>query len=198
MVLFNPSFSHNEGQYYINQDRSFGRVVADVMLDVMTAWMTESSMKLWVRIWLFFLMTGCLLPLAFLPHPFAITNLVGVLVILPLNGRELARVRGINKNMGWPHVLGWAPVMIVNILCLTTDSIGSDGQLTWENAGDDAYEKARYVAIVYNTVILGISILFDAADTIFYYGFGKTNIERSRWTTDQLELNDKDVDNTEH
>ncbi|CAB9496235.1 expressed unknown protein [Seminavis robusta] len=188
MALYNPSLSHHENQYYVDQNRSSLQAIADVFCDCATVWLTESSLKLWIRVWLCLLMLGCMSPLAFLPHPFAVINLVGMMVILVLNGRELIRVRGVNKNMGWQHIVGWMPVLLVNIICLTTDSIGDDGMLTWEAARDDSYKKARYVVIVYNTITLGISVLFDAVDTILYYRYDKTNIDRSQWTTSKLVL----------
>ena len=187
MKLYDPLLSHDENAYAVNQDRSWFLKVYHAFLDVMTVWMFQSGLKLWVRLWLCILFMGGMLPFAFLPHPFAIANAVAMVVILILNGAELFRVRGVNKNMGWQHVVSWTPVMIVNILSLTGDSIGNDGQLTWDNAGDDTYERARFVAVILNTVILGISILFDAWDTVLYYHFGKTQIERSQWTTNQLE-----------
>ena len=52
--------------------------------------------------------------------PFAITHAVACWVIINLNGKELVRVRGTNKNMGWPHVICWIPVLIVNILTLSS------------------------------------------------------------------------------
>ena len=71
---------------------------------------------------------------------------------------------------------------------MTTDLI-DDEKLTWDNAGDDAYEKARYVAVLYNTAIMGISLLFDINDAYQYHVCGNQNISRSRWTTDQLQKN---------
>lgn len=185
-MFYNPSLRHKENEYYVDPDRSFVTMFVDAFWDLLTICFAESALKPWIRLWLCFLCTGCLSPLAFLPHPYAITNLVAMAVILAGNGKEVARVRGVNKNMGWPHIVGWLPVMVVNILCLTTDSIGSEGKISWDNAGDDNYEKARFVALVYNTVTLGISILFDTMDTHMYYAQGKTIIERSKWTTDQL------------
>lgn len=188
MVLYNPSLSHQEGQYTVDTSQSNAAHLAfQAAQDVLFAWLTESGLKVWVRVWLLVLMMGTMSPLAFLPHPFAIANLVAVVVILVLNGRELIRVRGLNKNMGWQHIVGWTPVMIVNILCLTTDWIDNE-QLTWDNAGSDAYEQARYVVILLNTITSGISMMFDFVDTILYHVYGRTNIERSKWTTDQLKL----------
>merc|ERR1712150_405459 len=158
--------------------------MGDTTWDVMTLLFGTSGLKLWIRVWLVFLICGVMAPLAFLPHPFAITNLAGAVIIFVLNGRELVRVRGVNKNMGWPHFVGWIPVLIVNILCLATDAI--DGQqLTWDNASD-AYEQARLVVVWYNTIALAISCAFDVVDTVWYYGSGKTDIERSQWTMRQL------------
>ena len=152
MTLYNPSLCHDEGQYVVDQNRSAIQTFVDTFWDFLTVWLGESSLKLWVRIWLVFLLVGCMSPMAFLPHPFAITNVLGAfLLILVLNGREFVRIRGVNKNMGWPHVLAWTPVMAVNVLCLTTDLIDGE-RLTWENAGDNVYYKARYVAVIYNTV----------------------------------------------
>lgn len=186
MVFYNPSLSHNEGEYLVdNGSLSTPYLVFRAVQDVMTVLLGESSLKIWVRVWLTVLMIGTMSPLAFLPHPYAITNLVGMCIIMTLNGRELLRVRGVNKNMGWQHIVGWTPVMVVNILCLSTDWI-DDEQLTWNNAGDNAYEQARFVFVVLNTTTSGISILFDFVDTILYHIYGQTSIERSQWTTDQL------------
>lgn len=169
----------------IPANRSAFQVVGDAVMDFVTAWLAESSLKIWIRIWLCFLLAGCMAPLAFLPHPFAITNLVAMIPILVFNGRELARVRGLNKNMGWPHIVGWVPVLFVNVLALTTDRIGGE-LMSWENANGNAYQQARVVVVWANSVILGISCAFDAVDTYLYYVKGETTIERSKWTTDQL------------
>lgn len=96
-----PELRDETGDAYAieNGDKVLAQQVYNACGDVMTAWLGESSLKNWIRVWLCFLMLGCLCPLAFLPHPFAITNLVGMVVILVGNGRELIRVRGLNKNM---------------------------------------------------------------------------------------------------
>jgi hypothetical protein len=133
-----------------------------------------------------FLCFGCILPLGFFPHPFAITNAVALVFIAIFNGKEVARVRGVNKKMGWPHVVAWVPVLVVNILSLSTDLIGDQQQLTWDNAGESTYQRARYVVIWINTITLFISCLFDIVDTVQYYFAGARTIDRSRWTTNQL------------
>jgi hypothetical protein len=132
------------------------------------------------------LIVAVLSPFAFLPHPFAFSHLVGMVVIILLNGREMVRVRGLNKNMGWPHVIGLVPTIVVGILSLTTDSIGKGGKLTWEAAGDHTYKQARFVLVWYTIVVFVICLLFDIVDTVLYYKYGKTTIERSAWTTRQL------------
>jgi hypothetical protein len=196
MVLYNTSLSHKENEYNIVVDENIATLglIVRAVQDVFTVWMGESSLKLWVRGWLLFLSMGVMSPLAFLPHPFAITNVVGMAVIMVTTGREMIRIRGFNKNMGWQHLLGFTPVIIVNILCLTTDSIDGE-KLSWDNAGGDAYEQARYVVVIYNTVTLGISVVFDFVDTILYHGYGHTDIERSKWTTDQLTQSRQDTTN---
>lgn len=81
---------------------------------------------------------------------------------------------------GWPHLVAWIPVLIVNTLVLSTDSIG---MVRWQS---DGYQKARFVAVLFNTITLGISCLFDAVDTYRYYVVGQTSIERSSWTISEL------------
>ena len=191
MGLYSASLQHRPDQYVVdNSDKTYGECISNAVLDFLHLWLGASGLKLWIRVWLVVLLAGVVSPLAFLPHPFAVTNLVTMLLVnVPLTGRELIRVRGINKNMGWPHVVTWIPVVIVNVFSLTTDSIGWGvyaGQLTWDNAGDSAYEKARFVVIVFNTVILWISGALDVVDTILYYGYGDHSVVRSEWTTDQL------------
>ncbi|CAJ1965259.1 unnamed protein product [Cylindrotheca closterium] len=105
---------------------------------------------------------------------------------LVLNGREMVRVRGVNKNMGWPHVIGLLPTIVVGILSLTTDRIGKGGKLTWDAAGDDTYKQARFVLMWYTIIVFAICLLFDIVDTVLYYNYGKTTIDRSAWTTRQL------------
>lgn len=185
MAIYNTNFSHDEKTYQV-PERSLFQGIIDANLDFMSVWLLESGLKLWVRVWLCFLLVGCIAPLAFIPHPFAITNLLSLLVVLIFNGRELIRVRGVNKNMGWPHLIGFVPTIVVGILSVTTDMIGEDGKLTWDAAGDDTYKQARVVLIWYCCVAQFISVLFDIADTVMYHKYDKKNIERSAWTTRQL------------
>ena len=76
-------------------------------------------------------------------------------------------------------------------LSLTTDSIGDDGKLTWEGAGDDSYKQVRYVVICYSLVVIFISALFDIVDTVLYYKYDMRNVERSAWTSSQLSQNEE-------
>ena len=169
-----------------NSHKSYMDIMFNANADFMTVWMGSSPMPAWVRLWLCFLLVGVLSPFAFLPHPFAIANLVAFFVILGLNGRELVRVRGVNKNMGWPHVVAWIPVLVVDIMSVTTDLI--DGQqLTWENAGDNNYHNARVFFVWFNFVVLTISCLFDIVDTVLYYFHDEKTVDRSAWTIAQLE-----------
>ncbi|CAJ1965265.1 unnamed protein product [Cylindrotheca closterium] len=190
MTLYNPNFVHDEKAYQI-PERSLCQGIIDAHKDFMSVWLMESSLKIWVRVWLVLLTAGIMAPFAFLPHPFAITQLVGVAVVFVLNGRELVRVRGVNKNMGWPHLIGFVPTIVVGILSLTTDSIGNDGKLAWDAAGDDTYKQARFIIVWYSIVVIFICILFDIVDTVLYYKYNKTNIERSAWTTRQLIQNEE-------
>ena len=73
MFLYNASLSHEESKYVVDPNRSSLQAIGDVFCDCATVWLTESSLKLWIRVWLFFLMLGCMSPLAFLPHPFGET-----------------------------------------------------------------------------------------------------------------------------
>lgn len=110
------------GLYVIdNSNVSTFTTLYNAVMDFMTILLGESGIPLWVRLWLFALMTGVVSPLAFLPHPYAIANAVAMVFILTVNCRELVRIRGINKNMGWPHVVGWIPVLVVDVLSLRTD-----------------------------------------------------------------------------
>ena len=192
MACHNSSLQHRPGQYVVdNSDKTSVQVIGNAVQDIMHVWLGESSLKLWIRVWLAILWLGCMSPLAFLPHPFAITNLVAMFVIVGLDGQMVVEVRGVNKNMGWPHLVGWIPVLVINILSLTTDSIGwgdYGDKLTWENAGTSAYEKVRFVVVIFNTVTLATSCAFDTVDTFLYYARDEQKIERSRWTTDQLTL----------
>jgi len=176
--------AHKEGAYIVdNTNVGIPTKIYNACADFLTLWLS-TTLKLWLRVWLIFLMIAVLAPWAFLPHGFAIANVIAFFVILYLNGRELFRVRGINKNMGWPHLVGWVPVLVINVLYLSTDVLGD--QVTFENVSG-AYKEARVVVVWYNTIILGISCLFDAFDTFLYYSKGMTDIERSDWTTAQLE-----------
>jgi hypothetical protein len=146
-------------------------------------------MPLWVRCWLVLLVISVLSSVAFLPHPYAITNVVGMVVILMLNGREIVRIRGVNKNMGGPHLVAWIPVLVVDAMTLFSSKI--DGQqLMWENAGGNAYSnnRTRVFFVWYNFVTLIISCLFVAYDTIAYYILEKTEVIRSSWTVEQLKV----------
>ena len=189
--LYNPSLLHKPNEYVVdNSNRTTPQAILDGVYDVMTWWLAESSNPLWVRAWLALLLVSHVFPLAFLPHPFAITNLVAYLVMVGfLVGPKLCARRGLDKEMiSTAHFVVLPPVLVINILSLTTDLI-DDEKLTWDNAGDDAYEKARYVAVLYNTAIMGISLLFDINDAYQYHVCGNQNISRSRWTTDQLQKN---------
>jgi hypothetical protein len=98
---------------------------------------------------------GVVDPFAVLPHPFAITNLVGFFVVLGLKGRELVWVHGINQNKGWPHVIAWAPILVVDIPSVSTDMI--DGrQITWANAVNNSYFDAGVFFVWYKLGELGI------------------------------------------
>mmetsp|Transcript_14343 Transcript_14343/g.34752 ORF Transcript_14343/g.34752 Transcript_14343/m.34752 type:complete len:200 (+) Transcript_14343:425-1024(+) len=185
MTFYNPMFHHDEKAYEI-PERSLSQEIIDAHKDGFSAWLMESSMPIWVRVWLLILIVGILNPYAFLPHPFAISHLVGMLFIYVVNGREIIRVRGLNKNMGWPHIIGLVPTVVVGILSLTTESIGEDGKLTWDAAGDDSYKQARFVMVWYTIVVFVICLIFDIVDTILYYKYDKKNIDRSAWTTRQL------------
>lgn len=174
-----------EGELVIdNVGKSFPQVFHQSVLDFMTVWFGKSGMKAWLRVYLIFLFCGVMCSLAFLPHPFAITNAVGMVIVTFFNGREFVRVRGINKNMGWPHLVGWSPVLVVNLLSLFSDVI-QDQKITWEDA-ENNYEKARFVCLWFNTAMIGISCIFDVFDTVWYYAYGKTSIERSQWTVDDI------------
>lgn len=186
MTLYNPNLRHDEKTYNVPKDRSLFLAIIDAHKDGISIWLMESSMKIWVRIWVFFLFVGAMAPCAFVPHPYAISSITGMILIFWLNGRELIRIRGINKNMGWPHVIAFIPTMIVGILSLTTDGIGDDGKLTWEGVGDDSYKQVRYVVICYSLVVIFISTLFDIVDTVLYYKYDMRNVERSAWTSSQL------------
>ena len=179
--------SSNSKEYVIdNSQKSLMETLYNANGDFITIWLGSSPMPAWVRIWLCFLVVGVMSPYAFLPHPFAIANVVAFFVILILNGRELLRVRGVNKNMGWPHVVAWVPVLVVDILSVSTDLI--DGQqLTWENAGDNNYYKARVLFVWFNFVTVTISCLFDVVDTILYHFYDAKHVDRSDWTIATLE-----------
>ncbi|KAL3908896.1 MAG: hypothetical protein SGILL_008305 [Bacillariaceae sp.] len=186
--------SSNSKEFVIdNSQKSYMEVMYNATADLMTTWLGSSPMPVWVRVWLCFLMVGAMSPFAFLPHPFAIANAVGFGVVLGLNGREVVRVRGVNKNMGWPHVVAWIPVLVVDILSVTTDLI--DGQqLTWDNAGSNNYYKARVFFVWYNFVVFAISCLLDTVDTIMYYFNDVKNVDRSDWTIAQLEKENQSDD----
>ena len=188
-MLYNPSLLHKPDEYvFDNSNRSVPQAIVDGALDVFSWWLTESSNPLWVRAWLGLLLVSHVLPFAFFPHPFATTNLVCYLVMVGvLVGPKLCARRGMDKDMvSMAHFVIFPPILIVNILSLTTDLVG-DEQLTWDNAGDDAYQKARYMAVLYNTVIFGISLLFDINDAYQYHVCGNHDISRSKWTTDQMQ-----------
>jgi len=190
-MRYNPNLSCKPDDYRLdNSQKTRGALLVDTLGDVMTILFTESSLKLWIRIWLIFLNFAVILPLAFLPHPFAIANLLGIPLILLIGGSEIQKIRGLSKGVGYVHFIVWIPLLIVNILSLTTDkmNLGSTmeyGKLLWENA-DGTYERARYVVLLYSTVMCGISLLFDAFDAIQYHVYDVKDIERSRWTIDQL------------
>lgn len=185
MPLYNPNLVHDEKACEI-PERNLCQSIIDAFKDGMSIWFMESSLKIWIRVWLLFLIAAVLSPFAFLPHPFAFSHLVGMIVILLLNGREMVRVRGVNKNMGWPHVIGLVPTMAIGILSLSTDSIGNDGKLTWDAAGDDTFKQARFALVWYTLVVFFICLLFDTVDTILYYKYDKKHVDRSAWTTRQL------------
>eukprot|EP00954_Amorphochlora_amoebiformis_P027022 1382763-Amorphochlora_amoeboformis.AAC.1 len=65
--------------------------------------------------------------------------------------------------MGWPHLIGWIPVIVVNIIAITTDELGD--ALTMTNADGNAYLQARVFTVWYSTVCTAISCAFDAVDT---------------------------------
>mmetsp|Transcript_3096 Transcript_3096/g.4253 ORF Transcript_3096/g.4253 Transcript_3096/m.4253 type:complete len:167 (-) Transcript_3096:259-759(-) len=161
-------------------------IFLQAVLDILTVWAGKSPMKLWVRIWLVFLLCGVMIPFPFLPHPFAWTNLAAFHIILIFNGREVLRVRGVNKAMGWPHLVGWIPVLVVNILSIFTDTFQDYGKLTWDRA-EDGFEKARVFGLWYNTVTLFISCLFDANDTYQYYMRGVKEVDQSEYTRSTIE-----------
>lgn len=161
------------------------------MRDFGSIWLGESPLPTWVRIWLAFLVLGgIVLPFVYLPHPFAIANAVATVIMRTFNMNELTRVRGINKNMGWPHLMGWIPVLCVNYLSLAAPSSDADEPLlgpvlTMESA-EGFYEQSRVFAIWFNTVVITISCIFDAKDTVDYYYFKKQAIVRSRTTMEEL------------
>jgi hypothetical protein len=172
---------------------SFYTLVRTMLCDWMTVWLGRSDLKGWIKVWLGFLLVATVCPIVFVPHPFATANIVGIFVILILNGHELIRLRGFAKNMGWPHLVAWIPVLIIDVLCLTTDTIRG-GQLTWDNAGDSPYQKARFVILWYNLVALSISCIFDVNDTVMYYCYDVTRVDRSEWTKKQLQQQQQEVE----
>mmetsp|Transcript_19981 Transcript_19981/g.49118 ORF Transcript_19981/g.49118 Transcript_19981/m.49118 type:complete len:87 (-) Transcript_19981:187-447(-) len=81
--------------------------------------------------------------------------------------------------MGWAHVIGFVPTIVVGILSLVTDSIGEDGKLTWDAAGDDSYKQARFGIVRYSIVAQLISTLFDIVDTVpRYYNTNMTTTNK--------------------
>lgn len=173
-----------------NTNKSLFTLVLNGFCDLMTVWLGRSDLKLWIKVWLGFLLSATLVPIVFLPHPFAIANAVGFVFILIINGRELIRVRGLAKNMGWPHIVAWIPVLIVDILCLSTDRINGE-QLTWESTGGNNFHKARVFFVWYNLITLAISCFFDGYDTVMYYVYDVKHVDRSEWTKKQLEQDAK-------
>lgn len=169
-----------------NSKKPYMEVLIQTHGDFLTVWLGKSPMPLWVRCWIVVLLVGVMSPFAFLPHPYAIADAVGMVFILIFNGLELVRVRGVNKNMGWPHLVGCIPVLVVDALSLFTSRIDGE-QLTWQNAGVSVYYQARVFFVWYNFVTLIISCLFDTYDTFLYYFIGEKWIDRSDWTIQQLE-----------
>jgi hypothetical protein len=103
--------------------RYLGTVLLQALADYFTIWLGKSPMPLWVHCWLVLFVISVLSSVAFLPHPYAITNVVGMVVILMLNGREIVRIRGVNKNMGGPHLVAWIPVLVVDAMTLFSSKI---------------------------------------------------------------------------
>lgn len=149
-------------------------MIADAFMDGVTVLYGELLLKVWVRIWVSFLLIGVLFPLAFLPHPFAIANLVAVFIIVLLNGRERTRVRGVKLSTS----------------CACQRIASGEHKLhgTMQKMMP-TYEQARVVADWYNTVVLAVSCAFDTYDTFRNYCQDEKEIDRSKWTTDRLQQN---------
>lgn len=99
MVTLQYEFEEGE-LMVVNSDFTVLQIVGNAIGDFSTIWLSTSGMAAWLRVWLLLLFLGVMAPLGFLPHAFAVANLVGAMFIMIFNGRELIRVRGINKNMG--------------------------------------------------------------------------------------------------
>ena len=76
-------------------------------------------------------------------------------------------------------------MLIINILFLTQGAFGRDA-MTWD-AAETTYQKARFVVLLYSTVTLSISCLFDAVDTIMYYFGDRKEIQRSEYTINLIQ-----------
>lgn len=83
------------------------------------------DMKMWVKIWLFFLNGVFLAAFLYIPSELARVTLVAYVACLPLMLSFMIVQRGLTRLLSLGHLIPWTPLLVYVFLRLFTDSAGS-------------------------------------------------------------------------
>ncbi len=112
------------------------------------------TLPTWVRLWVAILATTNMACVAFLHTPTGVATAAAGIFILATNGPMLYRFQGFSRLMSVPHLPAWGASTVYVAMRLTGQAGASDVS---------SAELAYGWAVV---VVNGISLLFDAADTV--------------------------------
>ena len=129
------------------------------MLDrILTIWRSYRSLPLWVQVWV----GGILVPAN--AAAFALTNTPSghwaawaAAFVVATNVPIMWMEQGMSKLMSVPHLVAWIPLQVFLALRLT----GA--------AGSAPLEQAEFVLALMLLVINGISLAFDALDSLKWW-----------------------------